>query len=258
MDLMTAAPTQPLFEAARTELAPGGTLKVAIAVGPAGSAVWATRDAAAGEPRGVTVDIARAMSERFGLPLELIEFASSGEIVKAADSGRWTLSFAPVDAERKKQVDFGTDYALGVSTYLVRADTGMETVDDVDAEGVRVLGVEGTATLRSARRTLTKTEARGVTGLDEALASFRAGEVDALALGRESMLSLLPQLPGARIVDGHFHAAGTAIAVPHGNPDALAAAVDVLEMLKANGTIRAIFDRHGMTETEVAPAGSRS
>ena len=196
--------------------------------------------------------------EAFGLPLELVEFASSGEIVKAADSGRWTLSFAPVDAERKKQIDFGTDYALGVSTYLVRADSGLRTVDDVDVEGVRVLGVEGTATLRSARRTLTKTEARGVTGLDEALASFRAGEADAVALGRESLLSLLPQLPGARIADGHFHAAGTAVAVPRGRPEALAAATEVLERLKADGTVRAIFDRHGMTETEVAPAGSRS
>ena len=255
---MTTDSTPPLSEAARAELAPDGTLKVAIAVGPAGSAVWATRDAATGKPRGVTVDLASAMSKAFGLPLELVEFASSGEIVKAADAGRWTLSFAPVDAERKSQVDFGTDYARGVSTYLVRAGSGLRTVDDVDAEGVRVLGVEGTATLRSARRTLTRTEARGVTGLDEALASFRAGEADAVALGRESLLSLLPQLPGARIADGHFHAAGTAVAVPRGRPEALAAATAVLERLKADGTVRAIFDRHGMTETEVAPAGSRS
>lgn len=250
--------TSELSPAARTQLAPGGRMKVGIAVGPAASPVWATRDAVTGKPRGVSVDIATAIAEHLGLPLELVEFSSSGDIVKNADTGAWTLTFIPVDAERKLLVDFGTNYTLGVSTYMLRGDTGLQSVADVDAAGVRVLGIEGTATLRSSRRTLTRTEARGVTGLDEAVALFRAGEVDAVALGRDSILSLLPKVPGARIADGHFHAAGTAVAVPHGNPDALEVATHVIEDLKADGTVRAILDRHGMSGLEVAPAGSRS
>lgn len=248
----------PLSSAARTQLAPDGKLKVGIAVGPAGSAVWATRDPQTGRPRGVTVDIAGEMSTRFGLPLELVELPSSGEIIKTADEGVWTVSFTPVDAERKTLVDFGPNYALGVSTYMLRAQSGLVSVADVDAQGIRVLGIEGTATLRSARRTLSKTEARGVKGLDEAMALFRDGQVDAIALGRESILSLLPQVPGSRIAEGHFHEAGTAVAVPHGNPDALEAATALIEELKAEGAIRAIFDRHGMADAEVAPPGSRS
>ncbi len=248
---MTAA--LPLSETARHQLAPTGTLRVAIAVGAAISAVWCTRDAS-GAPRGVTVDLAQALAERTGLPLGLIEHESSGAIMQAADAGTWDVTFTPVDAQRRTQADFGPAYFLGESTYLVHAASPIRTIADVDAPSVRVVGVEGTATLRSAHRTLTRTTPQGVGGLDEAQALFRSGAADAVALGRESLLSLLPDLPDGRILDGHFHAAGTAVAVPLGHKAALDVVSRFLEQAKADGTVRAAFDRNGMTTAAVAPA----
>ena len=84
---------------------------------------------------------------------------------------------------------------------------------------MRVFGVENTATLRSCRKSLTRVEPVVVAALDEAVSAMAAGKADALALGRESLVALLPRLPGSRILPGHFHAAGTAIAVPLGRPD---------------------------------------
>ncbi len=55
----------------REMLAPTGHLRVAIAVGRAISAVWTTRDAETGEPRGPTVDIAGLMAGRIDVPLAL-------------------------------------------------------------------------------------------------------------------------------------------------------------------------------------------
>jgi polar amino acid transport system substrate-binding protein len=239
-------------------LAPTGSLRVAVAVGSANSAVWTRRDAEAGEPRGPTVDLARHIAERLGVPLTLIECASSGEIIETASSGTWDVSFAPVDAERKKLVDFGPNYFLGESTYMVPDGSRIATIEDVDQVGVRVVGVEDTATIRSSRKTLTRTTAVGVAELDRALAMFRSGEVDALALGRESLQSILSQFPGARMLDGHFHAAGVAVAVPKGNVRALNAVSHLLEEMKRDGTLRRIFDTHNMTNAAVAPLGSHS
>ena len=132
------------------------------------------------------------------------------------------------------------------------------SIADVDREGVRVLGVENTATIRSARKSLVNTTAIGVSSLDEALEKFRNGEADAIALGKESLRSLLPQFPGARMLDGHFHAAGTAVAVPKGHIEALEIFSRIIEDLKCDGTVRRIFDAHGMGAATVAPAGSRS
>ena len=240
------------------ELAPTGKLRVGIAVGPAASALWATKDAATGQPRGVTVDLGAALARRLGVPVEFVVHKSSGEIIEAASTGAWDVSFTPVDAERKAKVDFGPNYALGESTYMVASGSTIQTIAEVDRPGVRVVGVENTATIRTARRTLKNTSAIGAKSLDEAVEMMRKGEADAIALGRESLASLAPKLPGARILEGYFHATGTAIAVPKNKPAALAYASEFIEAAKADGTVRRAFDDAGMKNAKVAPPGSRS
>ncbi len=163
-----------------------------------------------------------------------------------------------MDAERKKLVDLGPHYFLGESTYLVPAGSPIASIEEVDHKGVRVHGVENTATIRSARKSLKNTSVIGLQSLDEALERFTNGEVDALALGKESLRSLLTRFPGARMLDGHFHAAGTAVAVPKGRTEALEIISDMIEDLKNDGTVRQVFDVHGMETATAAPAGSRS
>jgi polar amino acid transport system substrate-binding protein len=242
----------------RELLAPTGRLRVAIAVGGAISAVWATRDPQSDEPQGPTVDLARLIAERIGVPLTLVECASSGAIIESASSRTWDVSFTPVDDERKKFVDFGPNYFLGESTYMVPVESSINSIADVDREGVRAYGVENTAMIRSAIKSLKHTTVVGLPSLDEVLDKFRNGGVDALALGKESIRSLLPQFPGARMLDGHFHAAGTAVAVPKGRTETLELFSTIIEDLKSDGSIRGSFDAHGMESATVAPAGSRS
>lgn len=245
-------------DAALKELAPTGRLRVAVAVGPSSSALWTIRDPATGKPRGATVELAKALAQRLGVPLELVEFESSGEIVKAVDRNAWDVTFVPVDAERKTVLDFAPDYALGESTYMVAPGTGITTLAEVDRAGVRVVGVEGTATIRSARRTLKNTEAIGAKSLDEAVAMISTGKADAIALGRDSLVKMAEEMPGARVMDGHFHATGTAPAVAKGKPAALAYLSEFIEAAKADGTVVRAFEVGGLDVSGVAPAGSRS
>lgn len=74
------------------DVAPTGSLRVAIAVGPAASAFWATRDAATGKPGGVAIELAKAAAGRLHVPLQLVEYLSSDDI---AISVRSPTSIAP-------------------------------------------------------------------------------------------------------------------------------------------------------------------
>ena len=244
-----------LNDAARAELLPTGVLRVAIAVGAARSALWAALDEKTGLPAGITVELGNALGSRLKVPYELVVHSSSGHIVELVDSNVWDVTFVPVDAERKARMDFGPDYYLGDSTYLVHADSGIEKVADMDRADLTIAGVEGTATLRSARRT-SKAKVIGLSKVSEALELFEKREADAIALGRESLQSLT--LPNTRILPDHFHATGTAVAVPKGRPLALAVVSSFIEDAKADGTLRAAFDRNGMAQSAVAPIGSRS
>lgn len=61
-------------------LAPSGHLRAAINFG---NGVLAQRDAQTGAPRGVSVDLARELGRRLGLPVDLITFDGAGNVTDA-------------------------------------------------------------------------------------------------------------------------------------------------------------------------------
>ena len=92
---------------------------------------------------------------------------------------------------------------------MVAPGSTIKTIEEVDRAGVRVVGVENTATIRTARRTLKNTQAIGTKGLDEAVEMIKSGQADAIALGRESLESLVRDDSGraraGRIFSRHRH-----------------------------------------------------
>jgi polar amino acid transport system substrate-binding protein len=238
--------------AVRRELLSGSTLRVGIGVGPVKSAFWSAKDPASGEPRGVAVDLGAALARKLGVPVAYVAYANSGELTEAGGKGEWDVAFLPLDAERIKKVDFGPNYYLFVSTYLVPPGSPIQNLAEIDRPGVRVAGVENTTTIRSARRALKNAEVTGVGSGDELFEFLRQRRADAVAMGRDGLESMAAKLPGARVLDGNFHAAGTAPAVPKGKPAALAYVTAFIEEAKANGTVRRILDGHGI-KGAVAP-----
>jgi polar amino acid transport system substrate-binding protein len=70
--------------AAVADLAPTGKIRAAINFG---NPILATKDAATGEPRGVSVDLARELGRRLAVPVELVTFTSAGQVVEAFKTG---------------------------------------------------------------------------------------------------------------------------------------------------------------------------
>src|SRR4029077_5792613 len=110
--LLALAATDLAAEDAARAVAPTGALRGAIAVGPAASTFWATRDPQSGEPRGVTVELGKAAAQRLHVPLALVAYKNSGEIAAASSKDGWDITFMPADAEREKYVDQGPSYVV--------------------------------------------------------------------------------------------------------------------------------------------------
>lgn len=235
------------------ELAPLGTLRIAIALSPAPSPFFAVADPASGAPRGVTVSLAEALAAELGLPLKLVQYPNSGEITDRADSGEWDATFMPADAERAKRVAFTPPYALVESTFLVARGLAADSIDAVDRPGVRVVAIANTATARSAARVLKQATLAHVATVRDAAGELKAGRADAIALSRDALVKLAADLPGARILDGRFHAAGVAAAVPNGRPAALRLAHEFIERAKASGLVQRALDEAGLRFAVVAP-----
>jgi polar amino acid transport system substrate-binding protein len=211
------------------------------------------RDAATGRARGVAVDLGAALAQKLGVPVEYVEFPSSGEITAAAERDAWDVTFMPVDAERAKSVDFAPAYYQFESTYLVPAGSSIQSIEEVDRPGVRVVGVANTTTARGAAASLKQTQIKTFRGVEELLAEVAAGRADAVALSKESLKNFAAQVPGSRILPGRFWASTVAPAVRKGRPNALAYVADFIEAAKADGTVRRALDAVGLKDAEVAP-----
>jgi polar amino acid transport system substrate-binding protein len=242
-------------EDAGRSVAPTGALRVAIAVGPAASTFWATRDPQSGEPRGVTVELAKAAAEKLHVPLHLVAYKNSGEIAAAAAKSEWDISFMPADAEREKYVDQGPSYVVYESSYLVRAGAGIKDMADVDRAGIHVGVIEGTATSRTVAKALKNASLTTFPKPEAAAELMAAGKLDALAMGRDALADLAKTLPASRVLDGAVQSTGVVVAVPKDRAATRDWAAHFVEAAKADGTVRRAFDSAGFATTEVAPAG---
>jgi polar amino acid transport system substrate-binding protein len=242
--------------AAKKELAPTGKLRVGIAVAPTAGAGNVAPDGSGGY-RGVAADLGAELAQKLGLPVEFVPYPNSGALTDAAGSGAWDVAFIPVDATRKKKVDFGSAHIVLQSTWLVAPNSPIKTLADVDKAGVRPAGVENTATARAAAASLTSVEMALVKRADDLFELLKSGQADAIALSRESLTQLSAKLPGSRVLDGAFLNSYVAIAVPKGRPAALAYASAFVDAAIAAGSVRRSLDRIGMQTSTVPAPGTK-
>ena len=74
-----------------------------------------------------------------------------------------------------------------------------------------------------------------------------------MALARDQLRPIQPQVPGARIVTGSFQQTLVAVALPKELPNALAYVGRWLGHAKASGVVRQVFDAQGLQQDAVAP-----
>ncbi|UPK40226.1 transporter substrate-binding domain-containing protein [Bradyrhizobium sp. 186] len=236
-----------------SDIAPTGPLRVAVAVGPAASAFWTTRDPATGKPRGVTVELAKAAANKLHVPLQLVEYQSSDEIAAAGGKDLWDISFMPADVKREQFVDQGPAYVAYMSGYLVRAGSDIRSVADVDRAGLRVGCIEGTSTSRTVEKSLRQAKLTKFVKPEEAAELIGNGQLDALAMGMGALGDLSRKLPGTKVLDEVIQSTGVVVVVPKGKAVAKAWAAHFLDEAKADGTVRRALDSNGFTSDKVAP-----
>ena len=233
------------------QLAPTAKLRGGVVVAPAGSAFFAIKDGK--DVHGVTVSLLCAFAETLKLPLDLQVYDNSGQVTDAVTKGDCDVAFMPHDVARAEKVDFGPAYFVIESTYLVPAGSKIQTIDEVNRKGVRIVAISNTTTGRSARRTAPNASVEEVPSVDLMTEMARKGEGDAFALTHDSLAGLMPKLPGARILPGNFQQTGINIAVPKGRAAALKVAGAWLENAKKSGVVRRAFDAAGFKDAVVAP-----
>jgi len=233
------------------DLAPNGVLRAAINLG---NPVLAQGTPAA--PAGVTVDIARELAARLGVPVDLACFAAARESFEAMARGDADICFLAVEPARAAQVAFTAPYVVIEGVYVVPADSGLDAPADLDRDGVRVGVNEGSAYDLFLSRTLGKASlVRG----DDGITLFREQGLEAAAGIRQVITAFVAENPEFRLVDQGFmqirQALGTTLTR---TPDTTRFLAAFIEDLKASGFIAAALRRSGQDAALVALPAPRN
>jgi polar amino acid transport system substrate-binding protein len=233
----------------RAQLAPHGTLRAAINFG---NTVLAHRAPNLEESGGVSVAIARELGIRLGVPVRLIPFDGAGAVVAEAKNDVFDVAFMAIDPLRAKDLGFTAAYVLIEGGYMVRTDSPLTSVDDVDKPGIRMTVGDRSAYDLFLTRTIRHAEiVRAATSI-HGIEQFIKGDFDVAAGVKASLADYVAQHSGVRLLDGRFMVIEQAMVTVHG-PVARRYISALVEELKASGFIARELAKSGQADATVAP-----
>lgn len=228
------------------DLAPTGVLRASINLGNPVLA-QGTPD----EPAGITVDLAREIAARLGVPVEFLCFDAARKSFEAMVEGRADLCFLAIDPAREAEVAFTAPYVVIEGVYAVPTDSALTTVGEVDSPGVRIGVKQGSAYDLFLTRTLENaTVVRGTEGVDV----FRAEGLEAAAGIRQPISKFVAANDDVRLIDERFMEIQQAVGTTKDRrPETVQFLRELVEELKANGFVAEALQRAGQSDATVAP-----
>jgi polar amino acid transport system substrate-binding protein len=230
-----------------SELAPTGKLRVAINLG---NMVLAQKDAATGELRGVTAELARELGQRLDRPVDLLPFDGAGKVFEAVKAGGIDILFLAIEPVRAAEIAFTAPYVIIEGVYMVPKDSPLHSVADVDCAGVRIGVNKGSAyDLFLTRSLKNATLVRG----EDGVALFKQQRLEVAAGVKQPIVLYANTDPDVRVLDGRFMEIRQAMGTPQGRPAGAAFLRVFVEEMKASGFVAAALARSGQGEATVAP-----
>ena len=235
------------------DLAPGGTLRAAINVG---NAVLAQRPATpGGEPTGISVDLARELGRRLGVPVQLIVFDAAGKVVEAGKQGGWDIAFVALDPARAAEIAQTPPYVQIEGAYLVRSDSALKSNDEVDRKGHRVVVARNSAYDLYLTRALKQA---GIVRTDTSAAvvdTFVKNNYEVAAGVKQQLENDARRVGGVRLLPGRFMVINQAMASQKGKEAGARYLREFVEDVKASGFVGKAIERHKQPSAVVAPLG---
>jgi polar amino acid transport system substrate-binding protein len=198
---------------------------------------------AKGEPAGVSVDLAKALGEQLGRPVEFSDIPYSG-LIPALKTGQIDLVISSMTAtdERRQSIDFSEPYLRTGLCLLVAKSSDIQSAADLDRPGRKVAVMKATTGHLWAMDNL-KQATPLVLGEESAAAlEVSQGKADAFIYDQMSTLrNSLKYQDSTRAILTPFKQEGWAVALAKGNDDLRGKVNAFLESYRKNGG----FDRLG-------------
>ena len=245
--------SEPAMDKVLKDLAPTGKLRAAINLG---NSLLAQTDAATGQPKGITPDLARELGRRLGVPVELITYNAAGKVFDAASTGAWDIAFVAIEPVRAAVIEFSAPYVIIEGTYMVPKDSSLKAIADVDRPGVRIaVGLKSAYDLYLTRTIKNATVVRAPAGGGKAMIDMFVNDKLEVAAGvKQPLVAYAKDHPEVRVMDGHFMEIQQAMGTPKGRTAGADYLRAFVEEMKASGFVAEALKRSGQSAAVAPPA----
>jgi polar amino acid transport system substrate-binding protein len=234
-------------------LAPTGTLRAAYIVA---NLAQGKLDPGTGAITGVVADITRELARRAGVPMTIMPLPTAAAVLEAVRTDAADIGFVAPNPERTGVVLYSQTYMLVQQSALVRADSPLHSVRELDRPG-QVIGIntdDSVGVWLQQRLTAARLRATPDYTLRDAVQWLQDGTVVAFAGGRQRLTSGTQNVRGLRMLDDNFYGVPQTIAVRLDRMDRLQLVNAALDELRANGFLADSVRQSGVEGLTVAPA----
>jgi len=236
------------------DLAPTGKVRAAINFG---NPILASKNPATGEAGGVSVDLARELGRRLGVPVELVTFTAAGKVAEAVKAKEVDIAFVAIDPARAVDTTFTAAYVIIEGAYLVRVDSPIKANAEVDRPGIRVAVGKGSAYDLYLTRELKQATILRAPTSPQVVDFFMAEKLDVAAGVKQQLQMDAGRVSGVRLLEGRFMVINQAMGTPRGRDAGAKYLAAFVEEMKASGFVADSLKRHRIEGALVAPpAGS--
>lgn len=192
---------------------------------------------------GIDAEIAAAIAEKLGMELEIKDMEFDSLITACAGgSVDMVLAGMTVTDERKESVNFSDSYATGIQVIIVKEDSEIATVDDLEG---KTIGVQsGTTGDIYCRDDYGEDSVKQYNNGALAVAALQNGQVDCVVIDNEPAKNFVAANEGLKILDTEYITEDYAIAVAKENTELLEKVNNAMAELKADGTIDKIINKY--------------
>lgn len=224
-------------DAVRSEIAPGGRLRVAL-----------IRVSVLG---GVGAPVGRFIAERLGLPFEAVIYPNPQAYEQSFAAPAWDIAIGPRVLAPADKADVTPDAWLIELFYVAAAGRDFSAASQVDSPGVKIGTIQNSPsdrflshTLKSATLVRLPLSPKFPT---DAIDMLRGGTVDAFGADSGLIAAIAGGYPEGKIVPGAFNTVRVALALPKGRSSAAQSRlIELLGEAKRTGVIEKAIAQAGL------------
>lgn len=224
--------------------APTGTLRASINLG---NALLANLNPATQQPFGISIDLAHELARRLGVGVELIAFDSARYSVEAVKDEQADIGFFAIDPLRGEGITFTAPYVVIEGGYMVREDSKLQAIDEVDRAGNSIAVIKGSAYDLFLSREIKHAEIVREPSAAEVLNAFTNQKLDVVAGVKQMLADEVKQHAGLRLLPDCFMEIQQAMVLPNGKGVAAAEYLrQFVQDMKSSGFVQDAIRRHGI------------